>query len=136
MRIFSQIIFFIFLLYALTSCTCTRKHSGTDSVTSAHIHTPGLQAELRQVSDRSTAKGPLLLCIVAHPDDEAAFAATLYKANTFLDGVADLVMITNGEGGFKYSSLGESIYGYELTEEKIGRKHLPKIRAQECVNGC
>ena len=77
-----------------------------------------------------------MLCIVAHPDDEIAFAGTLYKTSTHLDGVADLAVITNGEGGFKYSTLGENLYGLELTDAAVGRAHLPRIRQAELVAGC
>lgn len=92
--------------------------------------------EIVRISDRSQAKGPKVLAVVAHPDDETAFAATLFKINTFLDGVSDILLITNGEGGFKYSTLAESLYGLELTEEEIGRKELPAIRKKEFVKGC
>ena len=55
--------------------------------------------------------GPRILCITAHPDDEIAFAGTLFKIATHLEGSCDLAVITNGEGGYKYSTIGESIYG-------------------------
>ncbi len=73
---------------------------------------------------------------MAHPDDETTFAATLYKTATHLDGACDLVVITNGEGGFKYSTLSEPIYGLELTDEQVGREHLPAIRKRELLAGC
>lgn len=79
--------------------------------------------------------GPRILCVCAHPDDETTFAATLYKISTFLDGACDLVTITNGEGGFKYSTLAEGLYGLELTDEAVGRAHLPAIRERELVEG-
>jgi len=92
--------------------------------------------EIVRINDREGAKGPKVLCIQAHPDDETAFAATLYKTSTHLDGQCDILLITNGEGGFKYSTLAESIYGLELTDETIGRKELPEIRKKEFVKGC
>ena len=73
---------------------------------------------------------------MAHPDDETTFAATLYKTATHLGGACDLVVITNGEGGFKYSTLSEPIYGLELTDEQVGREHLPAIRKRELLAGC
>ena len=76
---------------------------------------------------------PRILAVVAHPDDETGFAATLYKAATHLDAVCDVVVVTNGEGGFKYSTLAERIYGVELTEEAVGRAHLPAIRRSEMI---
>jgi hypothetical protein len=60
--------------------------------------------EIVRVSDQ-VGDGPRVLCVVAHPDDEIAFAGALYKTATLLDSVCDLVTITNGEGGFKYATL-------------------------------
>jgi hypothetical protein len=48
------------------------------------------------------------LLVVAHPDDEYAFAATAYRFVRELGGVAGQVVITNGEGGYRYSALAES----------------------------
>lgn len=79
---------------------------------------------------------PRILAVVAHPDDEIAFAGTLYKTSTLLGGACDVLVITNGEGGFKYSALSESVYGLELTEESVGREHLPAIRRAELEAGC
>jgi len=86
--------------------------------------------------DAGGEAAPRLLVVVAHPDDEIAFAGTLYKTSSLLGGVCDVLTITNGEGGFKYSTLAESIYGLELTEEEVGRAHLPEIRERELVAGC
>ncbi len=80
------------------------------------------------------AAGPRVLLINAHPDDESGCAATVYKITHDLHGVVDLCLITNGEGGFKYSTLAEDWYGLELTDEKIGRENLPRIRKQEMMN--
>ncbi len=81
-------------------------------------------------------KGPRVLAVVAHPDDEISFAGTMYKTASFLDGVCDVAVLTNGEGGFKYATLAESIYGHELTEETTGRAKLPAIRKRELQAGC
>lgn len=75
-----------------------------------------------------------VLIVIAHPDDETTFAATVYKITHDLGGRVDLALVTNGEGGFKYSTLAEPIYGVELTEEKVGREHLPSIRKMELMN--
>lgn len=75
-----------------------------------------------------------VLCVVAHPDDEVAFAATVYKITHELNGTVDAVMITNGEGGYKYSLLAEPIYCLNLTDEEIGRNYLPFIRKVETLN--
>ncbi len=77
---------------------------------------------------------PRVLIVIAHPDDETGFAATVYKITKELHGTADLFLVTNGEGGYKYSTLAEAYYGKELTEEKVGREALPQIRKQELQN--
>jgi LmbE family N-acetylglucosaminyl deacetylase len=75
-----------------------------------------------------------ILIVTAHPDDETGFAATIYKVTKELNGIADQCVITNGEGGYKYSTLSESYYNLKLTDEKIGRENLPRIRKQELMN--
>ncbi len=75
-----------------------------------------------------------VLIVTAHPDDETGFAATVYKITHDLRGQVDLALITNGEAGFKYSTLSESIYGLELTDEKVGRNYLPSIRKRELMS--
>ncbi len=76
-----------------------------------------------------------ILLVNAHPDDESGCAATVYKVTKELNGTVDLAVITNGEAGFKYSTLAESIYGLELTDEKVGREFLPTIRKKELMSG-
>lgn len=93
----------------------------------------GCHAPTHQERDRGD--GPRVLCVQAHPDDETTFAATLFKIATHLGGACDIVLITNGEGGFKYSTLAERVYGAELTEEAIGRSLLPAIRQREMAAG-
>jgi N-acetylglucosamine malate deacetylase 2 len=75
-----------------------------------------------------------VLVVIAHPDDESTFCGTIYKITHDLKGQVDIALITNGEGGYKYSTLAEAYYGVELTDEKIGRKYLPSIRKQELMN--
>lgn len=75
-----------------------------------------------------------VLVVTAHPDDETGMAATIYKITRELKGTVDQCVITNGEGGYKYSTLGNAYYGLELTDEKTGRTHLPQIRKQELMN--
>ncbi len=79
------------------------------------------------------AGAPRILGVVAHPDDEIAFGGLLYKAATHLGARCDLVVITNGEGGFKYATLAEGMYGAELTDEAVGRAKLPQIRKRELL---
>lgn len=76
-----------------------------------------------------------VLVVTAHPDDHAAFAGTIYKITHDLKGKVDLVVITNGEAGYKYSTLAQSYYGLELTDPATGRKYLPAIRKREARAG-
>jgi LmbE family N-acetylglucosaminyl deacetylase len=76
---------------------------------------------------------PKVLIVVAHPDDEYTFAATVYRITRELGGIADQVVITNGEAGYRYSALAESIYRVSLTREEDGRAHLPSIRKAETL---
>ncbi len=86
------------------------------------------------VQTQAQKTGPKILVVTAHPDDETAMAATIYKVTHELNGVVDQCVITNGEGGYKYSTLSEAYYNLELTDEKIGRENLPRIRKQELIN--
>jgi LmbE family N-acetylglucosaminyl deacetylase len=74
------------------------------------------------------------LLVVAHPDDEYYFAATVYRMAVQLHGQVDELIITNGEGGFRYSTLAEPYYGKHLTVEAVGRKELPDIRRKEALD--
>ena len=76
---------------------------------------------------------PKLLIVVAHPDDEYAFAATTYRLTRELGWAADLVVITNGEAGYRYSALAEAVYGVVLTSERDARSRLPAIRRRETL---
>jgi LmbE family N-acetylglucosaminyl deacetylase len=76
---------------------------------------------------------PRLLIVVAHPDDEYAFAATTYRLTRELGWTADQVVITNGEAGYRYSALAVVVYGVGLTGESQGRTRLPAIRKRETL---
>lgn len=78
---------------------------------------------------------PKILVVTAHPDDDATFAGANYKIVHDLKGIVDIALITNGEGGYKYSTLAEDIYGLDLTDEDVGRKYLPDIRKKELEAG-
>lgn len=78
---------------------------------------------------------PKVLLVTAHPDDDALYSATVFKTTHLLDGIVDLAMMTNGEGGYTYSTLGNYIYNRELDKEEVGRKYLPGIRKQELMAG-
>ncbi len=71
------------------------------------------------------------LVVIAHPDDESVLAVTLYKIAKEHHGMVDLFVITDGEAGFKYSTLAETYYNCRLTDEVSGRKRLPAIRRRE-----
>lgn len=78
---------------------------------------------------------PRVLLVTAHPDDDAAFAAAMYRLTHHLDGVVDLVLVTDGSGGFRYATLAEPIYNLELTNESVARHYLPAIRKRELMAG-
>ena len=82
---------------------------------------------------RAAEKPPRVLIVVAHPDDESCFAATTYRIARELGGTVDQAVITNGEGGFRYSLVAEPYYGLKLTDEAVGRAHLPAIRKRELL---
>ena len=84
---------------------------------------------------KSAADGPSVLLVTAHPDDDALYAATVFKITHLMNGTADLAIMTNGEGGYKYATLGEFIYGEELDSESAGRDKLPGIRKMEVMRG-
>jgi LmbE family N-acetylglucosaminyl deacetylase len=80
------------------------------------------------------AQSPVkILLVFAHPDDESIVAATTYRITRELGGIADHIVLTNGEGGYKYSKLAESLYHAALSEEATGRSRLPEIRRQETL---
>lgn len=81
----------------------------------------------------SPSAGPKVLLVVAHPDDEYYCAAIVYRLTQELNGTVDQVVVTNGEGGFRYALLAERIYGHALTQERVGRARLPAIRRDEAV---
>lgn len=97
------------------------------------METRGVESHL--ITEVAESASPRILCIVAHPDDEISFAGTLYKASTALGAACDVLTITNGEAGYKYSTLAERLYGLELTDPEIGRKYLPEIRLRELKTG-
>src|ERR1700679_1577892 len=74
-----------------------------------------------------------ILLVVAHPDDEYTFAATVYRVAKELAGTVDEVVITDGAGGFHYSTLSEPIYGIALTQPAVALKALPEIRRKETL---
>jgi len=49
-----------------------------------------------------------VLLVVAHPDDEYEVASTVYRISKELFGTVAQVIITDGEAGYRYSSLAEA----------------------------
>ncbi|MDX1586452.1 MAG: PIG-L family deacetylase [Balneolaceae bacterium] len=78
---------------------------------------------------------PKILLVTAHPDDDALFSATVFKTSHLLNGDVDLAVMTNGEGGYTYSTIGNVIYGKQLDKEEVGREYLPGIRKKEVMAG-
>jgi N-acetylglucosamine malate deacetylase 2 len=83
-------------------------------------------------SPREMSRKPVrVLLVVAHPDDEYEVAGTIYRISKELFGTVDQVIITDGEAGYRYSSLAVPYYGIDLTNEAVGRARLPGIRKEE-----
>lgn len=75
-----------------------------------------------------------VLVIIAHPDDETLYSGFLHALTHKIGARVDLVCITNGEGGFRHSHASASIYGnLDLSNEKIARENLPRIRQKELL---
>jgi len=79
--------------------------------------------------------GPSVLIVTAHPDDEAVFAATVYRITHALHGTVDLALMTDGAGGYRFSVLAEELYGKKLTDPEVAAGYLPAIRKQELMAG-
>lgn len=91
----------------------------------------GAYAPLAMTPKPSARRAPKVLLVVAHPDDEYAVAATVYRLTREAGAVVDQLVITDGAGGYRYSALAETIYGLPLTNEATGRACLPAIRQRE-----
>lgn len=108
----------------------TRSFSNVDEIARVTSEEVSPQAET------SLSDGALkALVITAHPDDETCFAVSMYKITKELGGVVDLAVITNGEAGYKYSTLANDLYNLNLTDEEVGREYLPAIRKRELMAG-
>lgn len=83
-----------------------------------------------QIMDATLA----VLVVIAHPDDETLFTGFIHALTHKIKATVDLVCITNGEGGFRYSAPSECFYdNLSLSTESVGRQHLPRIRKQELL---
>jgi LmbE family N-acetylglucosaminyl deacetylase len=76
---------------------------------------------------------PRILVVQAHPDDETGCAALLFALARYQQATVDVCVITNGEAGYRYSTLAERLYGLRLTVDSVGRANLPRIRKQEML---
>ena len=75
-----------------------------------------------------------VLVVIAHPDDETLFAGFIHALTQKIHAIVDLVCVTNGEGGFRYSGPSEYLHDHlSLSNESIGRQHLPRIRKEELL---
>jgi len=84
---------------------------------------------------RSQASGPTALVVTAHPDDDAMVAATVWRIVRERGGTVDLAVVTDGAGGYRFSTLAEPLYGLDLTDPDVARVALPAIRRQELREG-
>jgi len=82
---------------------------------------------------QSDSRGPTVLVVTAHPDDEVMFATTMYRITHSLGGDVDIALMTDGAGGYRFSTLSESIYGRDLTDPEVARNYLPAIRKKELM---
>ena len=115
------------ILITLTLCGC---RTGTSHVPGARVME--LDRGAYPQIDEERVK---VLIVVAHPDDELVAAGLTYLHGASRGGIIDVVTITDGQGGFKYSSLAEAWTGVELTREEVGRRELPALRVREQARG-
>lgn len=108
-----------------------RTRTRSSGQTPDSIATPHSRTVEGGVVCAGTADGPRVLGVIAHPDDEFSFAGVLFKTATHLGGVCELLTITDGQGGFKYATIGAALHGIDLTDEDVGRRELPRLRLQE-----
>ena len=72
-----------------------------------------------------------VLIVVAHPDDDCGFGGLTYELSHNLGWTIDLVVITDGGGGYRYSAAASFLYDLDLTNETVARTHLAAIRQRE-----
>lgn len=93
----------------------------------------GLPIAPATAEDGRPPQPPAVLLVTAHPDDESIFAGAVHRIRHALGGAVDLAVITDGAGGFHFASLAEPVYGLDLTDERVARQHLPRIRQRELL---
>lgn len=95
---------------------------------------PTVFAQSVAQTPQSATAPPRVLIVVAHPDDESCFSVTVYEITHNLGGTVDQLVVTNGEGGYRYSLLAEPYYNLQLTNEAVGRAALAEIRKRELLS--
>jgi len=93
----------------------------------------GLLIFTHWASAQKTSSPPSVLVVMAHPDDETMFSATLFRITQSLEGTVDIAVMTDGAGGYRYATLSESIYGRDLTDPEVAKNFLPAIRKKELI---
>ncbi len=81
------------------------------------------------------SEDPAVLIVTAHPDDEALFAGFVYRMAVERGARVELALVTDGVGGYRFSTLAEPIYGLKLSDPGVAREHLPAIRKRELMAG-
>ncbi len=92
-------------------------------------------AVLLMLAALSAGTSPLrVLMIQAHADDETAFAGTLFALTHNLNATVDILVVTDGQGGFAHSMAAAYLYHSNIGDnETVARQRLPKIRKEELL---
>jgi LmbE family N-acetylglucosaminyl deacetylase len=94
-----------------------------------------LLAILAAIPASAQVRGPSVLLVTAHPDDDATFSATVWRIVRERGGTADLAVVTDGAGGYRFATLAEPLYGLKLTDPEVAKTAIPAIRRQEVQGG-
>jgi len=83
---------------------------------------------------RADDDAPLKILLVnAHPDDESEAAGLVYRITHERGGVADQVVVTNGEAGSRFSTPAEAYYRLRLASDAGKPELLSQIRREELM---
>lgn len=74
-----------------------------------------------------------VLVVTAHSDDETLMAGAIHRLAHELGADVDLLVVTDGGGGYEYAILGERHYGIALASEPDARRNLPLVRKREVI---
>jgi LmbE family N-acetylglucosaminyl deacetylase len=100
-----------------------------------HLLATALLAALSTVPAGAQDRGLSVLLVTAHPDDDATFAATVWRIVRERGGTADLAVVTDGAGGYRFATLAEPLYGLKLTDPEVAKTAIPAIRRREVQAG-